>query len=130
MPERRTPVMILVEASWEDQNGILETVSGRMEDRSTGGACLRLKTRVQVGARLGIQWRWEQFTGIARYCRREGNEYVVGIERETAENAPRPVARNAPWWKGVRKSNPPAPPVNIPLPLPPPQLESKPSEIP
>jgi hypothetical protein len=129
MPERRTPVMILVEASWEDQNGILETVSGRMEDRSAGGACLRLKTRVQVGARLGIQWRWEQFTGIARYCRREGNEYVVGIERETAENAPRPVARSVPWWKSARRSNPPAPTVNVPLP-PPPQLESKPSEIP
>ena len=72
MPEFRMAVMTLVEASWEDQNGALRTVSARMEDKSAGGACIRINTPIEVGSRLKIQWRFEQFSGTARYCRSEG----------------------------------------------------------
>ncbi len=82
MPEPRTAVMILVEASWEDQSGTLQTARARMENKSASGACIRVKTRIRVGTRVRIQWRWEEFTGISKYCRTDGGEYRVGLQRE------------------------------------------------
>ncbi|MFY9909950.1 MAG: PilZ domain-containing protein [Candidatus Sulfotelmatobacter sp.] len=81
MPELRTPVMILVDVSWED-GGALQKTRACMEDKSAGGACIRVKTPIAAGSRLKIQWRFEQFVGIVKYCRREGREYVVGVQRE------------------------------------------------
>ena len=76
MPEFRMPVMTLVEASWEDQSGTSQIVAARMEDRSSGGACVRINTAIGVGSKVRIQWRLEQFSGTAKYCRSEGREYV------------------------------------------------------
>ncbi|MFY9743456.1 MAG: hypothetical protein WA252_12320 [Candidatus Sulfotelmatobacter sp.] len=87
MPELRTPVMILVDVSWEEQNGVVQKARACMEDKSASGACLRMKTPVVEGSRLSIQWRFEQFAGIVRYCRREGREYVVGIQRAATSSA-------------------------------------------
>src|SRR4051812_39930118 len=93
--EPRIAVMILVEASWQDPSGILLTAPARMEDKSAGGACIRLRRNVGVGARLKIQCRREQFSGIARYCRNVGMEYLVGIQRDPVNVAlqahPRPI---------------------------------------
>jgi hypothetical protein len=86
MPEFRMPVMTLVEASWEDPSGASRTAAARMEDRSTGGACIRIKTAIGVGSKVRIQWRFEQFSGTAKYCRSEGREYLVGIQRDTAKD--------------------------------------------
>jgi hypothetical protein len=98
VPEFRTPVMTLVEASWEDPSGASQTVPARMEDKSAGGACIRVKTPIPVGAKLRIQWRFEQFSGITRYCRSEGMEYVVGIQRQAADDPvpARAVPKNMP----------------------------------
>jgi hypothetical protein len=81
MPELRTPVMILVDVSWEEA-GVSQKTRGCMEDKSAGGACIRTKRPIAVGARLKIQWRFEQFAGIVKYCRHEAREYVVGVQRE------------------------------------------------
>jgi hypothetical protein len=97
MVEPRAPVMILVEASWEDRKGNRHAVPARMEDRSDGGACVRLKAQIPVGSRLGIEWRWEKFTGVARYCRPEGNEYVVGLQRDVPKAPPKEV----PWRESI-----------------------------
>ncbi|MGC1651776.1 MAG: hypothetical protein WA722_03055, partial [Candidatus Sulfotelmatobacter sp.] len=86
MPECRTPVMTMVEASWVDQSGALRSVPARMEDRSAGGACIRVKMPIGVGSKLRIQWRFEQFSGTAKYCRSEGREYLVGIQRDTTKD--------------------------------------------
>jgi hypothetical protein len=79
----RTPVMTWVQASWEEAGGPVQTVAARMENKSVGGACIRIKTPIQVGLKLRIQWRFEQFSGTAKYCRQDGIEYLVGIQRET-----------------------------------------------
>ena len=96
LPEPRTAVMIVVEASWADQNGVPQAVSACVEDKSAGGACIRTKTPIGVGSKLRVQGRWEQITGVAKYCRRAGNEYFVGIQRDPAKNLvpaqPIPVA--------------------------------------
>jgi hypothetical protein len=86
MPELRKPVMTWVEASWDDGSGELQIASARMEDKSSGGACIRLKTRIGVGSKLQIKWRFEQFSGTTKYCRSEGDEYVVGIQRDAVQN--------------------------------------------
>jgi hypothetical protein len=81
-PDVRTHVMTVVEVSWQDAGRAGQTVSARMEDKSAGGACLRLKQSVEVGAKLKIQWRHDQFIGIVKYCRAEGRDFVVGVQRD------------------------------------------------
>jgi hypothetical protein len=53
-----------------------------MEDKSAGGACIRIKTPIAVGSNLTVQWRFERFSGTAKYCRSEGHEYLVGIQKD------------------------------------------------
>lgn len=84
-PEPRTAVMILVEASWLDNSGTLRSVQARMENRSAHGACIRIKARVGVGARLYIRSHREQFSGIAKYCRVDGKEFLVGIQKDAVD---------------------------------------------
>ncbi len=90
MPELRTPVMILVEASWEDARGVLQSTRARMEDKSAGGACIRFKSPIAPGTKLRVQWRFEQFSGTVKYCRSEGREFVAGIQRDVAQGAALP----------------------------------------
>jgi hypothetical protein len=88
-PEPRTAVMILVEASWVDNSGTLRSAPARMENRSAHGACIRIKTRVAVGARVYIQSHREKFSGIAKHCCVDGKEFLVGIHKD-AVNYPIP----------------------------------------
>jgi hypothetical protein len=80
--EPRAAVMIVVEVSWVNQRGTLQAVRARMENKSAGGARIRIRTPIEVGSKLKIQWRWEQFSGIAKYCLSDGMEYLVGIQRD------------------------------------------------
>jgi hypothetical protein len=129
MTDPRTAVMTLVEASWEDSSGTLQTVSARMEDKSAGGACIRIKTPIGVGARLRIQWRFDRFSGTAKYCRGEGREYVVGIQRDSVESPifTRPSLATPPAQKSLTSGDLP---VSIVKSQGPPQPESQPHEIP
>lgn len=129
-PEPRTPVMILVEATWEDQGGTVQSTRARMENRSAGGACIRLKNRIEVGTRLTIQWRWEEFAGTARYCRSDGREYLVGIQRDKVQIAASKDAalKGNSQNQGAAQSPPPmhtAPRGNVAE-----KEESRPAEIP
>ena len=92
-PEPRTPVMIMVKASWEDQTGTVRNASARIENKSSGGACIRLREKIDVGTRLMIEGQWEKFTGEARYCRKDGRDYLIGIQRDRTE---RPLAKRPP----------------------------------
>ena len=86
-PEPRTAVMILVEASWKDQSGTVRRERTRMENTSNSGACIRVKKQIDVGAKLRVQWRWEEFSAVARYYRKEGINYLVGIQRDAKKSA-------------------------------------------
>jgi hypothetical protein len=77
--------MILVEASWEDQSGTMQNTRARIENKSSGGVCIRVNKRIAVGTRLRIEGQWEKFSGEARYCRRDGREYLVGIQKDKTE---------------------------------------------
>ena len=105
MHEPRTAVMILVEASWKDQSGAVQAVPARMENKSAGGACIRVKTPIGVGSMLRVQGHREQFSGVAKYCRGEGKEYLVGIQRNTSKSPvlDQPVPTHVPLREGVEK---------------------------
>src|SRR5271155_1124093 len=88
MHDLRAPVMIRVEVSWVDQSGSMQTTRGCIEDKSVGGACIRVKIPIGVGSKLKIQGPWEQFCGAVKYCRSEDGEYFVGIQRDPSPNVP------------------------------------------
>lgn len=128
--ELRTPVITLVEVSWEDPGGTLQTVPARMENKSAGGACIRVKTPIVVGSKLRIQWRHEHFSGTARYRRAEGVEYLVGIQRDTTKSPipNRPGPTDVAPQKSVGSSDPLVSTVKTQSP--PERQESKPNEVP
>ena len=110
MREPRIAVMILGEATWEDATGARQRVPVWMEDKSAGGACLRVKSRVSVGAKVKVDCRHEQFTGTSRYCRYDGKEFLVGIQRDTTSTAMTPQqARNASPQQEIDKAKEAAP---------------------
>jgi hypothetical protein len=84
--EPRTAIMAVAEVVWEDQLGTLQGAVARIEDTSRSGACIRVPVPISVGAKLKIKWHREEFSGVAKYCRRDGADYVLGIQRETSEN--------------------------------------------
>jgi hypothetical protein len=88
--ELRTALYAMAEVSWEDQNGTSHDETARFEDRSVSGACLRVKTPISVGSKVKIKWRWEVFSGVAKYCRPDGVEYVLGIERNGKDHIQTP----------------------------------------
>ncbi len=108
-PDLRTPVMTLVDLSWQDAAGALHTLRARMEDKSVGGACLRVRSPFLVGAKLRIQWRFEQFSGTVKYCRSDGYEYLMGIQRDAGEA---PIQKPS---VAEKPSSPPTEPVALPV---------------
>jgi hypothetical protein len=74
--------MASVRVCWEDHHGISHNSPARMEDTSPSGACLRLKTSISVGSKVRISWFREKFSGVTRYCRSNGADYVLGIQRD------------------------------------------------
>jgi hypothetical protein len=82
-PAHRSAVMIVVDAWWEGRFGKLQKGRGQIVNKSLTGACLRVKAEIEVGARVRVQSRWEEFCGITKYCRSDGNGYLVGIQRKT-----------------------------------------------
>jgi hypothetical protein len=81
----RKPVLTRVDVSWADASGKWQAVSARMEDRSPGGAGIRITLPVAVGSKVRIQSRQDDFAGEVRYCRADGRDFLLGIQRDTAE---------------------------------------------
>jgi hypothetical protein len=95
MAERRSQVMIVVDAWWEGPDGSLQKGRARIVNKSVSGACVRTEKQIQVGAKLRIESRWDDFCGIVKYCRRDGRGYLVGIQREAgAGSIPKQTAKS------------------------------------
>lgn len=128
MREPRSAVMIMVEASLLDQNGNWLVMPARIEDKSVSGACVRFKKPIAVGSKLKIQSRFEQFSGTAKYCRNDGWDFLVGIQRDKASTDNEPFRTDVSLQAGVKSRDPLSAMANIQsLPQ---MQESKPSEIP
>ncbi len=109
MRELRTAVMIRVEASWEESGGVQRRIVARMEDKSANGACIRTGIPIAVGTKVRVFWRFDQFSGVSKYCRMDGFEYVVGLLREKEQvsiNVPTMIAQAQPAISAVNDSSP------------------------
>src|ERR1700682_274951 len=95
MAERRSYVMIVADAWWEGPDGSLQKGQARIVNKSVSGACVRIEKRIDVGAKLRIESRWDEFCGVAKYCRREGSSYLVGSQRKAgAGSIPKQTAKS------------------------------------
>jgi hypothetical protein len=80
--EPRTVLWAVAEVLWEAPAGNVNHASATLEDTSRSGACIRLKAPVQVGSRVTVKWHREQFSAVARNCRQDGREFLLGVRRE------------------------------------------------
>jgi hypothetical protein len=80
--EPRTAMWAVAEVCWVDAAGQALRAPATLEDTSASGACVRVNTPISVGANLTIKWHREQFSGIARNCRSDGREFLLGIQRD------------------------------------------------
>jgi hypothetical protein len=93
--------MIMVVASWEDQSGTMQSTRARIENKSSGGACIRLNKKIVTGTKVRIEGQWERFSGEARYCRQDGRDYLVGIQKDkTHWSSPKRLAGQIQLPKG------------------------------
>src|SRR5436305_2414442 len=86
--EPRLLMWALAEISWEDGSGAPCRAPATLEDRSQSGACLRVKRPLAVGCVVMIKWHREQFSAIARNCRQEGRDFLVGVKRDPSARLP------------------------------------------
>src|SRR5665811_847983 len=82
--EPRTALWAVAEVWWDDPTGKPLRAAATLEDTSLSGACLRLKTPITIGSRLTVKWHRENFSAVARNCRRDGREFLLGVRREPA----------------------------------------------
>jgi len=80
----------VAEVFWEDASGTHNRVTATMEDTSRSGACVRVKRSFDVGSRVTIKWHREQFSAIAKNCRSDGRDFLVGVRREADRTCAQP----------------------------------------
>jgi len=100
--------MAVATVVWEDQGGASRQSTAKLEDTSRSGACLRITTPIRVGTKLTVDWREGRFSGVARYCRADGEEYSVGVRRD-APAAAATVKNTVPTVVAATVIEPPPP---------------------
>jgi hypothetical protein len=81
--EARVLIWAVAEISWQDASGAPCRAQATLENTSSSGACLRLKKPVAVGSVVSVKWHREQFSGVARNCRQDGGDFLLGVKRQT-----------------------------------------------
>ena len=98
--EPRTVIWAVAEVSWQDDAGKPVFQRATLEDTSRSGACIRLKAPLEIGARIHVRWHREQFSAVARNCRRDGRDFLLGVLRDPVNlkppNAPSIAPSNSP----------------------------------
>jgi hypothetical protein len=79
-------MMARIEALWEDEAGTAHISPGKLEDLSDGGLCIRVNEPIKVGSRLIVRCQRENFSGAVVQCRPQGQNYVLGIQRDRADS--------------------------------------------
>lgn len=100
----------VAEVFWQDASGIPNRVAATMEDTSRSGACVRVKRSFDVGSRVTIKWHREQFSAIAKNCRSDGRDFLVGVRRDEDRNCAQPGLPSVPEPK-LAKPTTSAPPL-------------------
>jgi len=106
--EPRTVLWALAEISWEDAGGAPHRATATIEDTSRSGACVRVKLPFTVGSRVAIKWSREQFCAVAKNCRPDGRDFLIGVLRDADQSrAQRLLASlNVPKPRTEKSKNP------------------------
>ena len=88
--EPRKTVWAIAEIYWQEPDGTSLHTPATLEDTSSSGACVRVKRAFAIGSRLTIKWRREQFSAIAKNCRRDGRDFLLGVRRDPEANYEEP----------------------------------------
>jgi hypothetical protein len=78
--------MARVEALWYDEAGASRVSRGKLEDISGGGLGIRVNDPIPVGSKLVIRWREENISGTVVQSRQIGQNFILGIRRDGAQN--------------------------------------------
>ena len=107
--EPRMTLWAAAEISWEDSAGTPFRAPATLEDISVSEACIRVKSPVSVGSKVTIKWKRVQFSAIARNCRSDGREFLLGVRRDPkllqTGSLPRELPRAAVAKSGREKKN-------------------------
>jgi PilZ domain len=87
--EFRIPLMARVDVLLGDEDGTPRVGPATLEDTSHGGMSVRMKNAIRVGSHITIKWGSEQVSGAVTNCRREKNEYVLGVKRDADDGRDR-----------------------------------------
>lgn len=100
--EPRMVMWAVAEISWQDPSGVPCRAPATLEDTSKSGACLRVKRPFEVGSIVTVKWHRDHFCAIARNCRSDGRDFLLGVRRApgVAPEAAKPAAK-------LPESNPP-----------------------
>jgi len=80
--EFRIPLMARVDVLRGAGAGTTPVAPATLEDTSPCGLSVRMKNAIRVGSHITIKWGGEQVSGAVTNCRREKNEYVLGVKRD------------------------------------------------
>jgi PilZ domain len=80
--EPRKSLIARAEVLWEDGTGVSRIARAMIEDTSPNGMCIRISKQIAVGSKIEIKSHRERALGVVKTCRKDGFEYVLGIERE------------------------------------------------
>ena len=86
--EPRKVMWAMAEVIWQDASGTSFHAPATLEDTSPSGACVRVHQAFSVGSRVIIRWHREQFSAIARNCRHDGRDFLLGVLRERDSGSP------------------------------------------
>jgi hypothetical protein len=93
--EPRTALWAVAEVCWEDQTGTPNQATATLEDTSVSGACIRLKKAITVGSTVSVKWHRGQFSAIARNCRSDGKDFLLGVWRSADQGPKEPALKEA-----------------------------------
>ena len=79
--EPRMVMWAVAEISWQDPSGVPCRAPATLEDTSKSGACLRVKRPFEVGSTVTVKWHRDHFCAIARNCRSDGRDFLLGVRR-------------------------------------------------
>jgi hypothetical protein len=112
--EPRTAIWAVAEVCWIDGAGQSLRAPATLEDTSASGACIRVKTPISVGSNLTIKWHREQFSGVARNCRSDGREFLLGVQRDGSAALVNAAVNSSAGALATKEEHVAAPPFVIP----------------
>jgi hypothetical protein len=113
--EPRKGLWAAAEICWIDQSGTACMARATLQDTSQSGACVRIRKPIKVGSRVTVKWCREQFDAVARNCRSDGWEFLLGVQREPGASPSSAVEASIPGAAKESKAEVrPAPSPGIP----------------